>query len=1051
MYDGAFFAHYDGVCEEIRSLSEVHTSHAAAKSELATAVVTLEETQKAATVNAEFIKEQTSRIDLVSTHWFFGTTALQPQLWLRGGAQGKIARAQAKLDKALLEKPKLMEAESKLADDEVPRLRAEVDRLASLAQRKVTLEKERDGSRDAAIAANPSERLTALADDVERLQLTVDETAAGADGLEAVGQLFGDAHDHFDSAKKLVADAAAAERDADAIFGAAAAAHAPPAFATEACEAAVERDRMRRAALDDLSGRSATLRTTIAETAACADFVRSLGTACAKARAQYKKAKGLGIEAAEAEREAFALMRPPEGAARYGAPPVPRHRQCGEEGGGEEGGGEEGGGTVQASGLPSCATTAERLAGLEHLRGEASQLRATMADTKAGAEALKGFGGLCSEARCVVLTRSSRPTPDPHPHPHVHACTVPPPNLHDHVRTPMPRRTRARALSRLVTVAARWRAAPCGRGHYQRAAVFEKEERAALHEAEPSIAAGDYLRNRFDRVRSDRVAAVRGQLAELTSQIDRATAEAEALSRVDDSCGAAHNHYLRALQLMRTAQSLNAGSAMFAAEGAAGGAAASGAESADDALAAKLRQVNEEGEKGAALLSEAVASIAPSVFERFPNQRSLCVGEVPTRSLSDLPAVQSCVAHCAATHAAVSGLVASMRRETEAAKAKRAPLEASMAAEERRARSASERELEESRGAQSFSKAFASLPPCVPLRYPSARAALMEVALPEALEEGVPLADALEGRARALEAEVRADGETAQSRLKPIDAAIKAEERRESKLAKALSEADKGDALLAKALATPPPCLAARVAAAPAVLASESAALGGMDEAERLSVIERVEGAVAAQEATAKAAEAALREEHDASRTELGPIETAMQREETRAAKLEEALKEADKATALMQQGYDGVPPSVPARYPERSRRLVGVCVPRLTQAIAQQTLIDFCRSSSEGEGKGKGDGAGGSTAGESAGGSNGLSASTLLCEWASGHRVQQSAALITHCGELARARRADVGALVRTLRADGKSASEELTQAQAAIPAERERIFGDLRVRAGA
>ena len=38
-----------------------------------------------------------AKIDLLETHWFYGTTALQPQLWLKGGVQGKIARQKMKL------------------------------------------------------------------------------------------------------------------------------------------------------------------------------------------------------------------------------------------------------------------------------------------------------------------------------------------------------------------------------------------------------------------------------------------------------------------------------------------------------------------------------------------------------------------------------------------------------------------------------------------------------------------------------------------------------------------------------------------------------------------------------------------------------------------------------------------------------------------------------------------------------------------------------------------------------------------------------------------
>lgn len=57
--------------------------------------------------NAACIDEQENRIQLVSTHWFYGTTALQPQLWFRGGCRGKISRAKAKLANAIERVPEL--------------------------------------------------------------------------------------------------------------------------------------------------------------------------------------------------------------------------------------------------------------------------------------------------------------------------------------------------------------------------------------------------------------------------------------------------------------------------------------------------------------------------------------------------------------------------------------------------------------------------------------------------------------------------------------------------------------------------------------------------------------------------------------------------------------------------------------------------------------------------------------------------------------------------------------------------------------------------------
>ena len=36
-------------------------------------------------------------IDTLETHWLYGTTLLQPQLWLKGGVPGKIERQKRKL------------------------------------------------------------------------------------------------------------------------------------------------------------------------------------------------------------------------------------------------------------------------------------------------------------------------------------------------------------------------------------------------------------------------------------------------------------------------------------------------------------------------------------------------------------------------------------------------------------------------------------------------------------------------------------------------------------------------------------------------------------------------------------------------------------------------------------------------------------------------------------------------------------------------------------------------------------------------------------------
>eukprot|EP00966_Prymnesium_polylepis_P105160 2435524-Prymnesium_polylepis.1 len=56
--------------------------------------------QKAARTSREPMAAIQKRKELISDcqqHWFRGSSALQPQLWFRGGIEGKIERQRAKL------------------------------------------------------------------------------------------------------------------------------------------------------------------------------------------------------------------------------------------------------------------------------------------------------------------------------------------------------------------------------------------------------------------------------------------------------------------------------------------------------------------------------------------------------------------------------------------------------------------------------------------------------------------------------------------------------------------------------------------------------------------------------------------------------------------------------------------------------------------------------------------------------------------------------------------------------------------------------------------
>lgn len=95
--------------------------------------------------NRHFAMEQIQRIELVSTHWFYGTTLLQPQLWLRGGCQGKIARARTKLSKCDAEYPTLLRGKQQIENSSLPRLNRSVQQAQEFVSTSSTAVTTRDG------------------------------------------------------------------------------------------------------------------------------------------------------------------------------------------------------------------------------------------------------------------------------------------------------------------------------------------------------------------------------------------------------------------------------------------------------------------------------------------------------------------------------------------------------------------------------------------------------------------------------------------------------------------------------------------------------------------------------------------------------------------------------------------------------------------------------------------------------------------------------------------------------------------------------------------
>ena len=123
-----FFGLYDDLWQAASSIEASQVMFENASKQRNETQGKLKELQCKINKNRSFAVEQINRIDLVSNHWFYGTTALQPHLWLRGGCEGKIARAQVKLGKCDAEYPSLLQGKERIEKDLLPRLNSDVQR-----------------------------------------------------------------------------------------------------------------------------------------------------------------------------------------------------------------------------------------------------------------------------------------------------------------------------------------------------------------------------------------------------------------------------------------------------------------------------------------------------------------------------------------------------------------------------------------------------------------------------------------------------------------------------------------------------------------------------------------------------------------------------------------------------------------------------------------------------------------------------------------------------------------------------------------------------------
>ena len=205
--DAAFFSHYDALGAEAASLSNAKSALDAATAALNKCKQDLLNAKNALLKNEAYAKEQRDRIKLVSEHWFFGNTALQPQLWLRGGTEGKIGRAKAKLEQCETEQPNLANAVNFIERTTLPPLQQAADQCRSANERKHKLEADCKGMFDQAVAANVSPTLTQLQGQDAALQSEVTATQQNAQALHAIAAQCIEGRQHYERAAARIREA----------------------------------------------------------------------------------------------------------------------------------------------------------------------------------------------------------------------------------------------------------------------------------------------------------------------------------------------------------------------------------------------------------------------------------------------------------------------------------------------------------------------------------------------------------------------------------------------------------------------------------------------------------------------------------------------------------------------------------------------------------------------------------------------------------------------------------------------------------------------------
>lgn len=204
----AFFDLYDFLAHDAADLDDASTGLQESKAKRMEAQEALADQQQKLRATRAYIKEQKDRINLVLTHWFYGTTLLQPQLWLRGGCKGKIERARTKLTQAQdRDLPEILRTIHRLQNEDLPRLDSIVHHHLDHFDLCANAASEREVMRQRAFLEYPTRELLRLTGDEDSIQITIRKlTAQGSELEDAISKL-ADAKKTFDHSGHLLGNA----------------------------------------------------------------------------------------------------------------------------------------------------------------------------------------------------------------------------------------------------------------------------------------------------------------------------------------------------------------------------------------------------------------------------------------------------------------------------------------------------------------------------------------------------------------------------------------------------------------------------------------------------------------------------------------------------------------------------------------------------------------------------------------------------------------------------------------------------------------------------